>query len=284
MAESLERHVLPLLGDVLVRDLNPGMVQSALAPIWTSHLSASRIRQRLERVIAYADVQEQRDRTNPAEWKNRQRHLLPAPAQFQEDASERHHRALPCGEAPALLDALAADHRAAARPLAFLLFTACRTSEVLGAVWGEVDDDEMIWTIPGTRMKTKKKHRVPLVPEARAILGERRGDDDPIFPSPLSPRWFLSKIALRQWLERRGWLALTTVHGLRACFRTWASERTTVAHEVAEGCLAHKVGSEVERRYIRDDMLERRRALLRAWAAFLTGADAGDKVLSFKRA
>ena len=62
----------------------------------------------------------------------------------------------------------------AALALEFAILTAARTSEVLGATWGEVDLDKAVWTIPAKRMKAGKEHRVPLSPRAVEILETRQ--------------------------------------------------------------------------------------------------------------
>ena len=60
-----------------------------------------------------------------------------------------------------------------------------------------------------------------------------------------------------------------TLHGLRSMFRDWAGEETDTAREIAEWSLAHHVGNAVERAYRRGDALEKRRALMQDWSAFL---------------
>lgn len=67
------------------------------------------------------------------------------------------------------------------------------------------------------------------------------------------------------------------VHGFRSTFRDWASEVANAPRKVAEMSLSHKVGSNVERAYARSDLLERRRALMERWAAYVTG-EVGDVV------
>ena len=80
-------------------------------------------------------------------------------------------------------------------------------------------------------------------------------------------------MALTKVLRDNGLAERTTVHGFRSAFRTWVSEETDAEHAVAELSLAHAVGSQVERAYARSDLLEKRRGLMRQWAAFLEQGD-----------
>ena len=57
-----------------------------------------------------------------------------------------------------------------------------------------------------------------------------------------------------------------TMHGFRASFRTWATEKTEYPHEMIEMALAHAVGDETVRAYMRTTMVERRRQLMEDWA------------------
>ena len=89
-----------------------------------------------------------------------------------------------------------------------------------------------------------------------------------VFPSdrdkPLSPA---TMVGLLQRAEIG-----CTMHGFRSSFRVWAAEKSNATRDIAEMCLAHKVGSDIERSYARSDLFEKRRALMDAWAAYLTGA------------
>jgi integrase len=157
------------------------------------------------------------------------------------------------------------------------VLTACRSGEARGATWDEIDEAAREWRIPGERMKTGAVHRVPLSDAALAVLESvrplRRGSGL-LFPSPLWPGRPLSDMSLTKVLRSGGLADRATVHGFRTAFRTWASERTSVPHAVAEMALAHQVGSAVERSYARSDLFEKRQRLMDQWAAFLAGRSA----------
>jgi integrase len=130
-------------------------------------------------------------------------------------------------------------------------------------------------------MKAQREQRVPLSPRALAILEEmrkvRHGDDGNafVFPGP-KPGKPLSDMALLMLLRRMVLNGLT-VHGFRATFKTWASERTSFQNEVVEASLAHAIGSKVEQAYRRGDLFEKRRRLMQQWATFCTTTPAQER-------
>jgi integrase len=157
----------------------------------------------------------------------------------------------------------------AALALEFTTLTAARTSEALGARWDEIDFKQNIWTVPATRMKGGRAHRVALSRQALAVLKKldtaRAGEY--IFPGqrPGAP---LSGMAMEMILRRMK-IDGATVHGFRSSFRDWCGEETTFPREVAEAALAHVAGDQTELAYRRGDALEKRRALMEAWATYL---------------
>ena len=175
----------------------------------------------------------------------------------------KHHSAMPWIEVPGLLPVLG--ESIAAQALKFLILTAARTGEVIGATWSEFDLNERIWVISAERMKAKKEHRVPLTDEVLEVLTAMVGLDD-IFVFPGQKRGKgLSNMAMAQLLKRTGRSDIT-VHGFRSSFRDWAAERSGMPREIAELSLAHDVGNAVERAYRRSDLLEKRRELMQLWA------------------
>lgn len=174
-----------------------------------------------------------------------------------------------------------------ARALEFLTLCASRSGEVRGAMWDELhglDGDNPMWVIPASRMKAGNDHRVPLPPQAVALLKSLPcfADSPLVFPSSkrdaqLSDMTLSATMRRMHEVEveagRNGWLDPRTgkpavPHGLRSTFRDWAAE-TGADHIAAELALAHSVGSDVERTYRRSDMVERRREMMTKWAIFL---------------
>ena len=191
--------------------------------------------------------------------------------------------ALPYQDVPALIERLKPKTGIAALALRLLVLCASRSGEIRGATWDEVDFDRAVWTIPAERMKMRKPHRVPLSPQAIAVLEQaaaiRRAGSEHIFPNGKGV--VLSDMALTKTLRDMGMDC--TAHGFRSSFRDWAAEQTSAPGEVAEAALAHAVPNAVEAAYKRTDFFERRRELMDAWAAFLAG-QSGDNVTELAQA
>lgn len=165
----------------------------------------------------------------------------------------------------------------AARALEFVILTAARTGEAIGATWAEIDLDAALWTVPAARMKAGKDHRVPLSAPALDLLRKLQplasASTDFVFPGGRRGKP-LSNMAMAMLLKERMGRAVT-VHGFRSAFRDWAGERTNFPREIAEAALAHVNSDKVEAAYRRGDALEKRRALMEAWAGFLAPAARG---------
>nr|WP_254846014.1 site-specific integrase [Xanthomonas axonopodis] len=266
---TLETYAYPYIGDLDVKQIDTPHVLAALDPIWiTKNETASRVRGRIERVLAWATVSGHRTGDNPARWRGHLSEALAAPAQAKK---VEHHAALPYAELPAFLSALEGQIGIGANALRFAILTATRTGEVIGARWDEFDLEENVWTIPVERMKAGKEHRVPLSSAALEILSAMRNfatesGDGFVFPGAKngSP---LSNMAMLATLKRMGRTDITA-HGFRSTFRDWAGQETHHPREVIEHALAHQLKSKTEAAYARGDLLRKRRALMDDWATY----------------
>jgi len=243
-------------------------VISVLKPLADRAETASRLRGRIERVLDAAKAKGFRTGENPARWRGHLNHFLPK----RQKLARGHHAAMPYQDLPVFLAELGGRGATAALALEFLILGAARSNEVVGALWNEIDLEGKVWTVPATRMKAGREHRVPLSARAVMILGNaadiRVGAH--VFPGPAKGKNKdrpLSSNALRALLIRAK--ADCTTHGFRSSFRDWAGEATEFPREIAEAALAHNVGDATELAYRRGDALERRRKLMDAWAAFL---------------
>jgi integrase len=243
-----------------------------LEPIWSAKPeTASRVRQRIERVLDFAKVSGLREGENPARWRGHLDHLLPPLSKVRR---VEHHAAMPYEAVPAFVARLRVQDGVASLALEFAILTAARTGEVLGARWGEVDLGAAVWTVPAERMKAGRAHRVPLPHRAVELLTELRGKKPPapgdlVFPG-LRPGRSLSNMAMLALLRR--FKLDVTVHGFRSSFRTWAAERSAFPTEVVEMALAHTIRSAVVAAYQRGDLFEKRRLLMQQWADYLDHA------------
>jgi integrase len=265
---TLEVYGKRLMG-LAVEAIDTAAVLEVLKPLWqTRPETASRLRGRIEAILDASRVagHTPADRLNPARWKGHLDKILPKPNKL----ARGNHAAMPYKSVAAFVTKLH-DHKAiAALALEFLVLTAARTGEVLGAEWPELDLETKIWTIAAKRMKANREHRVPLSPRAVEILEElakvRTGAF--VFPGQRLDKPLSGK-AMGMVLGRMG-VHDATVHGFRSAFRDWCGEETHFPREVAEAALAHVIGDKAERAYRRGDALEKRRALMNEWAAFIS--------------
>jgi integrase len=240
---------------------------AVLDPIWsTKPETASRVRGRIESVIGAAKARGEFKGENPATWKGHLDKLLPKTSKVRK---VENHAALPYADLPAFMMDLRTREGIAAAAMEFLILTAGRTGEVLGATWDEFDLRKSVWTIPGERMKNGKMHEVPLSPAAIVLL-ERMSkltNGEYVFFGQSSGR-SLSNMALLVLLRRMKRTEITS-HGFRSTFRDWAAERG-YQDPVAEAALAHSVPDAVVAAYKRTTFFEMRKKMMGDWATFAT--------------
>jgi integrase len=272
---TLRMYAEPIIGLLSVQSVDTAVVVRVLEPIWAEKPeTASRLRQRIEKILDYAKVRGYRDGDNPARWRGHLDKILPPISKVR---TVQHHAALPYGALPAFLMRLREQEGTAAGALEFAILTAARTGEVIGARWSEIDLPAKVWTVPAGRMKAGKEHRVPLSDRALAILsaskpraGAAEIGQQFVFARG-KPGLPLSNMAFLMLLRRMKRNDLTA-HGFRSTFRDWCAERTNFSSEVAEMALSHAVGDKVEAAYRRGDMFERRHRLMKQWATFCSTA------------
>jgi integrase len=265
---TLRAYVYPRIGALSVQAVDTSLIVKVLEPIWTTKPeTASRVRGRIETILNWAKVRGYRDGDNPARWKGHLDHLLPAKTKVRR---VKHHAAMAYPELPAFITALREQDGIGARALEFLVLTAARTGEVIGARWKEIDLKNRLWTVPAERMKAGKEHRVPLCPRAISILQAMKPEnvESGAFAFPGSqPRKAQSNMVFLMLLRRMK-LGDLTAHGFRATFKTWAAERTNFPREVVEAALAHVAGDKIEAAYQRGDVFGKRLRLMTAWSDY----------------
>ena len=260
---SLNRFVLPHLGDRPVNEIQPKEVMSVLLPIWnTLPESARRVRRRMSSVMKWAVAQGYR-KDNPAG--DELSAALPRNAN-----APRHFRALPFAQVPAALQLVRESGVYPPRALCFEFLTLCavRSGESRHARWEEIDRENAVWTIPAERMKARRQHRVPLSRQAlRVLSAARRHAEHSGLVFPAAQGGPLNDAALSRLCSK---LDLGCVpHGMRSSFRDWAAECSDAPREVCELALAHVNSDRVERAYRRTDLFDRRRRLMQEWADYI---------------
>lgn len=259
------------------------LVEKVLKPIWTKKTeTASRVRGRIEAVLDWAKARGYRTGENPARWRGGLENLLPARSKVQR---VQHHAALPYDQLGEFMAGLRTQRGEAARALEFTILTASRSGEVLGATWAEIDLGKGTWTIPATRIKAGREHRVPLSGRTLEILKAqaKRRDGSPFLFPGARKNGPLSGMAMLMLLRRMGRSDLTA-HGFRSTFRDWAAEQTAYSREVCEQALAHAISNKVEAAYRRGDLFEKRQRLMADWAKFCGTVRKAGTVVRLRRA
>ena len=282
-------------------------IKRVVEPYWRNGRfdSARALIRRIEAIIDYAIAHGWRDRANPAEWKIFQNVW---PGVLENEAA--HHAALPWRECPEFFRRLQRSEATSARLIEFIMLTATRSTEARGATWSEINFETRVWTIPAARMKASRMkkvpepHDVPLSEQAIALL--RRMETEKVVAKSASDFVFVGgrgagakemgkpmrNASLHSLVKRAGADSpsrdgvkktpyAATTHGFRSSFRDWCGE-TGVDRELAERCLAHKVGNDAENAYARSQLTERRRPVMEAWGAFIGGSGL-DNVVPFKK-
>jgi integrase len=257
-----------------VAAIDTALVLKCLEPIWTEKTeTASRLRGRMESVLAWATVRKHRTGDNPAQWRNHLDQLLPKRSKVQK---VEHRAALPYADAADFMAKLRQRQGLAARALELQILTATRPGEAAGAQWDEFDLKAATWTIPAERMKAGKEHRIPLSPLAVTLLqslipATPKGKPLPavgnVFPGVKGrPLTTAAGMALLKEMKTG-----VTAHGFRSTFRDWAAETTSHPREVIEAAMAHRLKDHAEAAYQRGDLLQRRARLMADWARYCAG-------------
>ena len=248
------------LMDTPVNLVDSGAVVDVLAPIWHEKApTAKKLFGHIRSVLRYAIGKG---------WVDQDVSERARLALGKQGHQTEHVGAVPYAEVPAALEYIRTSRTFDDKKMALelLILTGARTSEVRGARGREIDHFNRTWTIPGSRMKGGRDHRIPLSRAAMALIPLVE-PDDLLFTSESGK--MLSQDGFRSLLIRR--YPDATPHGFRSAFRDWAAEKTDYPAEIAEHALAHLEGSESVRAYLRTDYFEKRRALMAEWAAFVTG-------------
>jgi integrase len=267
---TLETYALPVIGEKKCEEITLQHVMKVLEPIWISkNETATRIRSRMENIFDWAITHGHRRSANPARWKGLLEHTL---TKISKRQRVKHHPALPYKEIPDFIQQIKKIVSISARALEFTVLTGCRTSEVLGLKWEEIDFDNRTWIIPKERMKAGIEHRVPLSKQSIDLLVKIKkiSKSEYAFQSSNNISKPISNMAMLMLLKRMKRQDIT-VHGFRSSFRDWGAEVTNHTREVMEHALAHKLADESEAAYQRSTFFEKRIALMSDWGKYCYG-------------
>ncbi|MDF3360053.1 integrase arm-type DNA-binding domain-containing protein [Sulfitobacter sp. Ks41] len=261
---TLETYAFPVIGALAVEDIHQDDLERVLDPIWTAKPeTARRVLQRIKTIFDHACGRGLRTKGNPATgMKTLMR---------EQNAESKHFAAVSFMEINDIVPDLDKSRDIGALALIFTILTAMRSGPIRSARWSEFDAGLQRWTVPSEKMKTRKRFVVPISMAARSILlraqEHRTRASDLVFPSPSNPMRMISDATMRKLLQSK--YPGATVHGMRTTFRTWAAEVARADHDVAELCLAHKVGSRVAQIYNQAELFDHRLMLMEKWGLWV---------------
>ncbi len=265
---TLTAYAYPVIGQLAPVDVTVGHLMQILAPVWsTKHVTATRVRSRIEQILDYARVLGYRSGENPARYQGNLKTLLPAVSKRE---ISKHFDSMPFEQVPEFMIKLRQMSGVAAQALQFTILTAARSGETRGATWEEIQGST--WVVPASRMKAGITHHVPLSKQTMALLDHmRNGRTNPtglIFPGSAQDK-VMSDSTMSAVLKRMG-VKGVTVHGFRSSFRIWCSESSarSFGDRAAEFALAHGLQSKVEASYQRSTLFDIRQQLMQAWADY----------------
>jgi len=277
-SSTLETYIYPTLGNLTISNITKADIAEVLRPIWVEkNETAKRIRGRIETIFDYAKAMGYFEGDNPAEWKG---NLEPILGNLKQES--RPHPSLPYEQVAEFIQHLRQKKGISPKALEFAILTACRSGEIFGAKWQEIDFKNKVWIIP---KEAEKEHHVPLSKEAISLLESIQNHtliQDFIFPAPRSGE-MLSDMSLTTLIKRLheqklkenglGYIdpkqnRVITTHGFRSTFRDWSADKTDYRREVCEHVLAHKLPDKVEASYLRGGYLEKRKGLMADWAEY----------------
>ena len=268
---TLKTYADPIIGDLAPSEIKTHHVLSILKPIWSSkHETASRVRQRLERIFSYCIASDFMDRPNPASLKDNLEFLLP---KVSKSLSVQHLRSLDYQGLPFLIPKLINPHTTPSLALALLITTACRTNEVIGSTWNEINLKDKVWVIPAHRMKMRQEHTVPLNDLALRVLNLiEKNNASPFIFLNAKKTTHICNNTMRYFLMKNlpDYFKDTVPHGFRSSFRNWAEENHNYSRRAVELCLAHANKNKVEKAYLRSNLLSKRIEIMNEWNKFLT--------------
>lgn len=271
---SLENHAFKTLGHIPVSMITTEMVVNALRPIWYDKCeTATRVLNRISRILGYAKAMKYRSGENPARWEDTIDQIFPPKSEI---APVQHMPSMSREELPDFFALIHGSDDIALKALEFKILTTLRTQAVALAEWTQFDLQARVWEIPAQIMKMKRPHFVPLTDRMIEILlfMKKISMNQYVFPGRFYGR-HMCKESMRIAMRRLG--RKEVPHGFRATFSTWVAECTSYPKDIREMALAHAIEDDTEASYQRGDMLEKRRPLMEDWGNFCASKVSASK-------
>lgn len=264
--ERLEKNIFPFLGDRPIAEVTAPELLSVLRRIEARGAieTAHRVRGICSLFFRYAVATSRAERDPAADLKGAITNRIPKPRAAITTPDE-------VGALMRAIDGFAGTYTVKCA-LQMCALTFCRPGEVRTAEWTEFDFKENLWRIPGSKMKMRMDHLVPLSRQALEILEELRqltGSGKYLFPSIRTIDRPISDMTLVAGLRRMGFEKdEMSAHGFRAMASTLLNEQGYSA-DVIEKQLAHSPSNKIRGIYNRAEYLTERRKMMQAWADYL---------------
>ena len=273
----LRRCLLPELGKLPIDSITEPLLFTVLKPVYDSGIkeSARRARAIAAQIFSFAKATH-RGTTNPA------KDMADNP--YFKKPQVKHFTPLPQNKVGELIKALnkeGEDQQLDPKTVCALrmsLYTGLRDNSIRGALWGEIDFESAMWTVPATRMKSRKVHQVPLPKQALIALNALkpltfRTNKSSIFPSS-GKYGVMSENTLRLALHRLGFKV--TNHGTRSLITDVLNENGFNSDAI-ERQLDHQEQSQVRRAYLRSDFMDERMTMMQWFADWCDEQASGRK-------
>jgi integrase len=275
---AMNLHVLPFIGGVPITQLSPPILKKCLMPLEDNghHESLRKLLGWTNEVMNYS-VNHGYVETNRLQLLRKE---FTAPTVV-------HRPTIRPEELPAFMRDLeqASISLQTDCAIRWLLFTLVRPIEGASAEWSEIDLEKALWTIPAEKMKMRRDHIVPLVPQTLKVLeimksvsGHRRF----IFPSSIRPLEHMNSETANAAIRRMGYRGKLVAHGLRALGSTTLNEQG-FNPELIEISLAHVDKNSIRAAYNRGEYIERRRAMLAWWSDHVEEASRGKLTVASRK-
>ena len=153
------------------------------------------------------------------------------------------------------------------------MLTFLRVGSMVPVRWDELDYEQMLWVIPGERMKSGDQHEVPITKQMKLLFDELykfNGDHPYAFYSHRGGKYpHINPYSINKTLVSLGYKDVTTAHGMRSLALTAGQEVLGYPHTTIQRQMAHAIGDKVRQSYDRAKFLDERRAFMDEWCSAL---------------
>ena len=275
---TLNKYIYPVIAQKQIEEITPSDLVKILRPIWVEkNVTATNARSRVENIIDFAISLEYSDKRNPAKFKGLLENLLPTVKK-----KRKHHPALPYVDTARYTrdlyekSAMHSNNQArdnwqatALGALKLILGTQARSADARNALWTHFNFEESYWMCPIGKAGGEE-HKLPIPKNLLLSLKQRAkfATDERVFPGDNGHKFLSSNFLVRElrsfgYHDKKG--KKITLHGFRATFTSWTAATGSGLKEDSQMQLGHKENDETYEAYMRDDLFDRRTALMQRY-------------------